>query len=151
MRKIGPIPIVAIVGSLLIMLLAAIYFYPVFGLVFGLGRLVSERERQLLYHTDHAALAVEARNFQSQWRSRFGMPGSEPRVLEPDDTEIPNSLRILKPTSAVISNDRIELEFGGALLHYGIVVFDEGLEGNGTKRLAKGVWFYSENGRYPTE
>ena len=147
--KIGAIKIISFLGLLLIGVVAVCYLATPMSLVFGLKNYAMQRQRQLIYEIDHATLAAEARAFADQRRSRPGFVDSEPQILWWGDPDIPASLRVLKPTSIGIFQNRIQLEFGGPPLHYGIVIFNTDLEGGGTKKLAKGVWFYSENGRYP--
>jgi len=57
----------------------------------------------------------------------------------------------LKPTSIAVFDDRIMFERGGPMSHFGIVVFREGIAGDGLKELAPGVWFYDDNYRVPDE
>jgi len=68
-----------------------------------------------------------------------------------DDPSVPAALKLLKPSSIRINDENIDLEFGGALLHFGIRAFRPGLAGSGTKQLGEGLWFYSENGRFPSK
>jgi hypothetical protein len=127
--------------------------------VIGLRHAINQRERGLLYDTDHAVLAQIMREFATdrQWasgqptKSEFGPPEFGPLIaFGASDQSLPPALRVLKPSRIIIFDDRIELEFGGAFLHFGIRAFRPGLPGNGTKRLGEGVWFYSEDGYVPS-
>lgn len=133
------------VGTAATAVLVGLIFLCVYYGMRGLVKQNFAHQAQLLYQVDHRILGREARTFASDQRKRFEMPRSV-WLGEPD---VPPSLAILKPGSITITDDLIRLEFGGALLHYGLVVYNEGLEGPGTKKLDEGVWFYSENGRYP--
>ena len=112
---------------------------------------IHEREKQLLYETDHAALASELRKFADEQRWRQPGDNSPPKMFWPNDDAVPASLRVSKPTSITIFDDRIMFERGGPILHFGIVVFREGIVGEGLKQLAPGVWFYADNNRIPAE
>ncbi len=146
---------VIIVGACLLIAGAAVWLYPVVSFVGGLDHLIKKRERQLLYDTDHRALAEIMRDFatERQWSS-----GQPPRSdfgdfvhFPSNDPSLPPAVRLLKPSGVVIFSDRVELEFGGALLHFGVAVFRPGIAGEGTKQLGEGIWFYAENGRVPSE
>ena len=99
----------------------------------------------LLYHVNHEILAKETRRFGKQQRSL----DISPQTFKGDDPRLPPSLGILKPSSVDIVDGYVRIEFGGFFLRYGLYVYDEGLAGPGTKEVLEGVWFYSENGRYP--
>jgi hypothetical protein len=122
--------------------------------VIALRHSINQRERGLLYQTDHAALAQIMREFATdrQWAS--GQPTKSEfdplAAFRASDESLPPALRVLKPSGILIFDDRIELEFGGAFLHFGIRAFRPGLPGNGTKRLGDGIWFYSEDGYVPS-
>src|SRR2546425_8578405 len=114
--------------------------------VIGMRHAINQRERGLLYDTDHAALAQVMREFASerQWSS-----GQRPRssfgdfvYFAGDDLSLPPALRLLKPSSVRIFEDRIECEFGGPFLHFGVATFRPGISGHGTKHLGEGIWFY---------
>jgi hypothetical protein len=142
-----PLRIIAIAGGTLLFLLLGVYAY--FEIQFSsLKRRISSEQAWILYHVDHKVLARETRNFAKQRLAQHGR-GLVGDVLKSDDPHVPAPLAVLKPRSIAILDGYVRLEFGGALLHFGIIVYDEGLEGPGTKKLGEGVWFYSENGRYP--
>jgi hypothetical protein len=107
-------------------------------------------KRQILYHVNHAELAEEMRKFAEQKRGETSITDVAHLVIWDSDPDFPPSLRILKCSSVTVLPDRVRLEFGGPFLHFGIFVFDRGHPGEGTKRLADGVWFYSEDGRVPS-
>ena len=105
-------------------------------------------QRMLLFHVAHDVLAAEARAFAETigWgRSASGESGGQ--RFEGDDPRLPASIRVLHPSSLRVWQDRMEIEFGGALHHQGISVFRNATGGKGTKELAKGVWYYSEGDR----
>lgn len=120
-------------------------------LVFQLGKTANEREKQLLYDIDHTALASELRKFASEKRWRQTEANAEPEILWPNNKAVPASVRLLKPTSVAIFDDRIVLERGGPMLHFGIVVFRDGIVGEGLKELGPGVWFYADNNKIPDQ
>jgi hypothetical protein len=122
--------------------------------VLGLRHAITQGEQALLYQTDHKVLAQVMREFASerQWSS-----GHPPRSTFGDfiffygeDSSLPLALRVLKPSSVRVFDDRVECEFGGAFLHFGIAAFRPGLAGHGTKKLGDGIWFYAEDGRVPS-
>jgi len=119
--------------------------------MFFMHRLVVERERHLLYDIDHKALAAELRKFANEQRWSRRIRNADPDAFGTSNPATPTSLRILKPSAIWIFDDRIQFDCGGTFFDFGIVVFPEGTEGTGAKKLADGVWFYSENGRAPSE
>jgi hypothetical protein len=118
---------------------------------FIMHRLVLERERQLLYDIDHKTLASELRKFANEQRWGRSIRNADPDAFGMSNPTTPASLRILKPSAIWIFDDRIQFDCGGPFFDFGVVVFPEGQEGTGAKRLADGVWFYSEDGRVPHE
>ena len=124
-------------------------YVPPFNFVFGLSSINTKQQRAILYHLDHASLSVVLREFAAQQRWSSPASGQQPLLFRSDEQAIPVTLRVLKPSSIRIDDDQIHLEFGGALLHYGISAFRPGLHGSGTKQLGEGIWFYADNGRYP--
>ena len=50
-----------------------------------------------------------------------------------------------KASAIRVLDNRVELEFGGTFLHFGICAFRVGNEGYGVKKLGDGVWYYSED------
>ena len=118
---------------------------------FGLSRSIAERQRIILYQIDHPSLAILLRDFATRQRWSVADSANKKAVFHGDDPSVPPALKLLKPSSVYIDDDSIDLEFGGALLHYGISAFRPGLAGSGTKQLGEGLWFYSENGRFPSK
>jgi hypothetical protein len=123
--------------------------------VIGLQHAINEHERILLYRIDHAALAQIMRELaqERRWTSTQ-VPRSkseDPLIIDGSDPSLPPAARLMKPSHVVISDDHIEFEFGGAFLHFGIRTYRPGVPGEGNKRLGDGVWFFSEDGRVPSE
>jgi hypothetical protein len=153
--------IVCITGLLLV---AAIYcfgqlFWPI-ELIMELRHDTLKRERALLYQTDQAALAAELRKFASHYRWSLAPAGDEPTIFWPNDPAMPQSLKILQPTSIAVFDDWIMFERGGPPHHFGIVVFRQGaasdghmndalIDGQLLKQLQPGVWFYSDHRKLP--
>lgn len=100
----------------------------------------------VLHGVDHKEAAARLRVFARQ--SRWDLPptGRPVTFIPSDSAAFPKQVKKLKASSVRVYDDRVELEFGGTPLHFGIVVFREG-DGNGLKRLSDGVWFYSEDGK----
>lgn len=140
---------IIILIALCVLIGLGVFLLPGFRFVTGMRKLINEQQRLILYHIDHVALAKEMRNYASEKRSQF--PNLAHGVVLPTGTDFPTSLKILECNAVTIFPDRVNLEFGGTLLHYGITVFNEGTRGHGTKKLGDGVWFYSEDGRVPAE
>jgi hypothetical protein len=115
-------------------------------MVVGLNRVINEREHWLLYDIDHATLGEQMRDFAS--KQRWAAP-SESKSEVVDLNSLPPCLGLLKPSGVYVYDDRVELEFGAAFSHFGMVAFRPGLSGSGGKRLAQGLWFYSDDGRIP--
>lgn len=135
------------VGGLCTILLIA---EPLAFAFFG-GRIITERQKIILYKIDHPSLAILLRDFATRQRWSVAAPPEDSAFLYADDPSVPPALKLLKPSSVSIYDDNIDLEFGGALLHFGIRAFRPGLAGSGTKQLGEGLWFYSENGRFPSK
>ena len=93
-----------------------------------------------------SAVAPEMRQFARAARWERPPAGSPATSVRRDDAAFPKRLRRTRASAIRVHDDRVELEFGGTFLHYGIVVFREG-EGHGLRRLGDGVWFYSEDGK----
>jgi hypothetical protein len=123
--------------------------------VIALQRAVNERERALLYETDHPALAQVMREIAQERRWASPQPSTlapdDPLILDGKDSSLPIAARLLKPSHIAVFRDHIEFEFGGALLHFGIRTYRPGIPGEGTKRLGDGIWFYAEDGRVPSQ
>jgi hypothetical protein len=116
-----------------------------------LEQAVEEQRRRVLFSLDHAALAADVRKFADDVRRRGHIEGPTGVMYRGDDVVLPESLRALSPTWIKVFNDYARVEFGGALLHMGIVVFRPGIDGEGTKKIADGVWFDAEDGKLPTK
>jgi hypothetical protein len=140
-----------IVASLLLFVCAiVVYFFarPVL-FITAMGRVIEERQQAVLYHIDHSALAQTTREFA--WPSNsLSLTERFPQSnFEKGDSRIPPSLWIADAERIQGYDNRVDFEYGGALLHFGISVFKPGEEGEGTLSLQDGVWFYSDNNRYP--
>jgi hypothetical protein len=110
--------------------------------MFSMRHAMLQQERYVLYHTDHAVIALQLRELAQQrsW-DRFDMPASDPAF--------PPALRLLKPSGIWAFPDYAELEFGGAFGDIGLRAFRPGLVGYGTKDFGDGIWFYSQDGSCP--
>lgn len=117
----------------------------------GLSTLAEKKKRQLLYETDHAALAYELRKFANEVRWNRLELAQEPQVFGDEDNRLPASIRAFAPKAVIVSDDRIAFDQGYLDVYFGIVVFPDGKVGEGLKELAPGVWFYSNNNRLPTK
>ncbi len=119
--------------------------------VFGLDRIITEKQKSILYQIDHPSLAILLRDFAADQCWSVAARSKDGAFFDAYDPALPHALKLLKPTSVWIDEESIDLEFGGSLLHYGISAFRPGLAGSGTKQLGEGLWFYSENGRFPSK
>lgn len=117
-------------------------------LVSDLGHIMTRRQQQLLYDIDNVLLAEELRRFANDYRWKRA-DGRSRHTLHGTDVALPASVRILEPAEVRVFDDRIELDLGGAWMSFGIAVFREGCPGKGIKQLDEGIWFFSENGKYP--
>jgi hypothetical protein len=95
---------------------------------------------------DASDVAAELRKFAHEVRWDRSSPEGPVTYVRHNWPEFPARLQGTKASGIRVMDDRVELEFGGTPLHYGIVVFRDG-DGSGLKRLANGVWFYSEDGK----
>ena len=136
-----------LVGIVATFLLSGLLFFivasqrgdPVFRLLIALGKY-----RALTL--DAESVAADMRKFARE--VRWDKPPAANRAISVrhDSPDFPKELRRTKASAIIVRDDRVELEFGGTFIHFGIVVFREG-DGHGLKRLAGGVWFYSEDGK----
>lgn len=116
---------------------------------------ITRRQKYLLYNLDHQRVAAELRQFAAENGWSAPIADSEHPVFFPNDRNLSPDLNLsssitsAKPNTIAVFDDRVELECGSGLLHYGIAVFKPGLIGYGQKQLGDGIWFYSENGRVP--
>jgi hypothetical protein len=122
----------------------------VFPLIAGFSVIHSQntaKERQLLYEIDHSVFASMVRQFAANhgW-DQYPVP---PLHFTNNDPAVPVALRGLGFSIVNIYDDRVDVDFGGAFLSFGISVFREGAVGYGTKELGDGIWFYAEDGRVP--
>jgi len=112
----------------------------------------ASRQQQLLYHTNHAELLGACR-FILDNRSKFrpNPEWSPPNISNPDpaDPLMPAIIRGMQHVSVRVTDQFVQLEFGGGGYHYGIFGYAPGVTGSGTKELTPGLWFYSEDGRIP--
>jgi len=136
---------IAVVGMVLIVRVLV----PPFHFAYGMHRTVLKKERQLLYRINHKVFAAELRDFAKMHRWSFFHADGGFDYFAKTDPDVPLELQALNPSAIRVFDDRIEFECGGALLSFGIVVFREGLRGNGTKELGEGIWFYAEDGVTP--
>jgi hypothetical protein len=106
--------------------------------------LINQQERFLFFHVDHEIVAENLRQFgeEEKWAERG---------FDKNDPKIPAALRVLKPSAVFVHPDFVSLDFGGAFFEMEIRAFKPGVTGQGTKKLAEGLWFYSEDGGYPRE
>jgi hypothetical protein len=150
--KIGVISFAA--GILFVLLLLGFWLrWPLY-LVYEAASANPQKERTLLYHTDHAELASELRRFAAD--RRWNKPDKKDTrdFYYGNDPALPRAVRALGPCWVEIKDDRVDLGCGEAVFDesrsFGISVWREGLPGWGTKKLADGVWFYADNGRVPS-
>jgi hypothetical protein len=107
----------------------------------------TRKEKQILYELDHAVVAATLRRFagEQNWPNSNGPP----KYYTNTDPRVPIALRGLGFSIINIYDDRVDIDFGGPSLSFGLSVFPQGIEGQGTKKLGEGIWFYSEDGRVP--
>jgi hypothetical protein len=100
---------------------------PVLGF-FIIHHLNKQQERFILYNTDHAVLGGVLRDFaeRRKWKRED---------FSAKDPQIPEGLRVLKPSALWMFEDYAELEFGGPFGDIGFRAFRPGLKGYGTKQL----------------
>ena len=134
--------------GLLILLRAPLYF------VYKMRARIPESERKILYHVDHKQLAIELRKFAIEQRwNKLEKKEAKADFFYGDDQRLPDSVRVLKPSWVQIDDDQIDVGCGQIIWDetksFGIRTWRDGLSGTGTKKLAEGMWFYSDDGRVP--
>ncbi len=151
MRSRHSRPLIIVIAVILLLVAFSFAFTPQ-GISFAtLSALVGHRERQILYRVDHSKLASELRTFATTRRWSTAPHRERPDHFSGDDSELPSSVRTLKPTAVWLLDDRIDVEFGGPLVNFGIRVFPEGIKGDGVKELGQGIWFYADDGKLPSK
>jgi hypothetical protein len=133
---------VAVIGGLLWFLLRSEHS-PLFVVIY-MRHLVNQQERFLCFEIDHAVVAETLRSFADQ--QKWAETG-----FDKDDPRVPAALRVLKPSAIFVHPDYIALDFGGSFFEMDIRVFKPGESGSGTKKLAEGLWLYTEDGSYPRD
>jgi hypothetical protein len=125
------------------------YLFPPLYLAYKIRRLSTDKERQLLYKLNADVLASEVRKLgdANGWKGAHQGLGFD--YFLKDDPQVPEPVRALNPTIIRVFPERIDLDFGGASLSFGLSVFRDKVDGGGTKRLGNGIWFYSEDGYVP--
>jgi hypothetical protein len=133
---------VVVIGGLLWFLLRSEHSTLFF--IIYMRHLVNQQERFLCFEVDHAIVADTLRTFadQQKW-AEVGFNQDDPRV--------PAALRVLKPSAIFVHPDYIALDFGGPFFQMDIRAFKPGNTGSGTKKLADGLWLYTEDGSYPRD
>lgn len=101
-------------------------------------------------HLDSNAVGSEMRKFAHE--ARWDRLSSERPVtyVRRNSPAFPATLKHTKASAVRVMDDRVELEFGGTFLHFGIAAFREGNEGYGVKKLGDGIWYYSEEQMAPS-
>ena len=132
---------VAIVSVLVVKLTGPAYFSHI------LKVQNTDKEKQILYEVDHTVVAATLRRFATE--HNWGNSNGSPKYYKNTDPRVPIALRGLGFSIINIYDDRVDMDFGGPFLSFGLSVFPEGMEGQGTKKLGEGIWFYSEDGRIP--
>jgi hypothetical protein len=117
----------------------------------AVDRLLISRQKAILYFLNHDALSQVVRDYAWPKNSESGYIRFGESIFERGDSHVPPALWIANPARIIIRKDRVDFEYGGALMHYGISIFPPHEEGSGTIKLGDGIWFYSENGRYPSK
>ena len=150
--KVGIISLAA--GALFILLLLGIWLRLPLYLVYKAASENPQRERKLLYHTDHRELASELRKFASEHRWDVPDKRETRNFYYGGDPVLPPAVRALGSCWVEIKDDRVDMGCGQVVFDttrsFGISVWREGLPGWGSKKLAEGVWFYSDNGKIPS-
>ena len=106
--------------------------------------LVNQQERFLCFEIDHVIVAENLRTFadQQNW-AEAGFDKNDPRI--------PAALRVLKPSAIFVHPEYVALDFGGPFFEMDVRAFKSGVPGAGTKKLADGIWLYTEDGSYPRD
>jgi hypothetical protein len=149
---------VVVVGGVSLFLLLKLMGYGL-DVVTGRNR-IEERQRQLLYHTDHPALLAACRQLLKQNKQDkdyfYKVDGKIPKEY----SDLPMVLRHLNPMSVNVLKDQaqVHIELGGGFFHHGFIAQAEGAEEEhtstpeeGYRKLLPGLWYYAEDNRIPNE
>lgn len=117
--------------------------------VSGLRGAIDRREQALLCSVDHSVVAAEALKFAQ--RVFIDQPNDVKSMqFTGRDPTLPVAIRTLQPAQVTVSRDHVDVACGGTFLNFGILIFADDAQGNGTKRLGRNIWFYSDDRVVPT-
>jgi hypothetical protein len=156
MKTVKTAALTAVVMIVGILLAFAIFFWRPIFLIYSMIREVPVKEKALLYKTEHEQLAVALRRFaaEQRWNNPEKENSQQRDFFYGDDQNLPAAVRALKPSWVEITDDRVDVGCGLAIWDvsrsFGISVWRSGLPGWGTKKLAEGMWFYSDDNRVPS-
>jgi hypothetical protein len=138
---------------LVILLLLCVWLREPLYIAYKMRTEFGEKQRKLLYHTNHKHLATELRRFATERRWDNEGKKATPDFYYGDDPALPPALKALGPSWVEINDDRIDVGCGGFVREqghsFGISVWREGLAGSGVKKLEEGMWFFSDDEHIP--
>jgi hypothetical protein len=137
-------------AGLLAMVLLAIFGVP-FTYFQPYNRALEEKQRDILYRSDHAAVLASARELM-RWRAAEHAPHEEV-CLPPDDVRLPEPLRRLNSQGIYVEDERVLILFGGGPFLHQLEAFaadrpDHPVPREGSVDLLPGLRYWAE-GRRP--
>src|SRR5437588_2167748 len=112
-RNTGRTAVVASgVTVLILLLIFCIWLREPIYIVYKMRTAAAEKQRKILYHTNHKELAVELRRFASEQRWTKGGNNAPANFYYGDDPRLPPVLKPLAPSWFEISDDRIDVGCG---------------------------------------
>ena len=133
-----------------LLLVALLVVYPPFW-TFAAGR----RDRVLSLSTQRNYVlnvmpAVPVRNEGRMLLDR--MNANATKTLFPTSAVVPDSIRDLKPLYVESRDDYLLVVLGKDVDNFYLLIYANGVEGRGTRRLAPGIWFFQPGpGRWITD
>lgn len=153
-NRIRTVVVTSAATILAVLLVLCIWLREPIYIVYKMRTAVAEKQRQILYHTNHQELAVELRRFATEQRWAKGGNNAPADFYYGDDPRLPPVLKPLAPSWVEISDDRIDVGCGMFIREqghsFGVSVWRDGLPGSGAKKLDEGIWFYSDDGHIPS-
>lgn len=128
--------------------------YLLYQATIGASHRIEQKQRTLLYATDHQKLLEACDEIRANWKkykhdvSWSGAPNdfSHP---DPADPAFPAIVRALKPLYITVTDGDVSIEMGGGFYHYGVIAPKTSRPCMKTKELVPGLWYYAEDGKVP--
>jgi hypothetical protein len=110
----------------------------------AMARKVDERQRRIVYHSDHPAILAAAQQLLRTAKT------ADPVFYDRSDARLPTVIRKLRPSDVAVDTSRVSIEMGGGWEHYGLDVYAAGVRPESDFELIPGLWYHSDTHRLPS-